>query len=754
MTDQELSVRDWAGLRVLVVAPTPTEPLDFGNRKRIFHVCAELKARGASVHYVHYASESDWRRNPPLRASRVMQETWDALYTVPVTRPLHPSPKGRYHTIDEWWDPAIGDMLTWLFATQSFDMLIVNYTWLSKALEYAPSGVLKVLDTHDRFSGRRELLEANGLTPEYFYTTDDQEAIALRRADVVWAIKAHEEEHFRLLTPSLVVTVPYVEPIRPLGRTPMPNGIVRFGMVGARNNINLANIRAFISVARHYVERTLLPCEFVIAGSCCDDLRHDRLPPFVRLIGRQPDLTQFYQNVDVVLAPMTFSTGLKIKVGEALSLGKALIAHEHAFEGYERAHDFHTLPSFEACLWACKQVVANPELIEEMEIASVRSAMVSARQVGQSLDETLGLYRTLQPGACIVLDAAELRSGSLVLDHACEVGRYLGWQGNVYVVLGGSLRDPVDNDAIYRVRQLGEVVALPKLHAASAPELQTLLGQQRVRRRSYDELAQEGHPALWFTGALPADEGLPPRCKLPAFISLDGFALSRPVAEFPAAAASLADRLSVLHVLSRDDGFAASAARSHPRVCHHRVPLFFNGHQAYAIWALERAERRGVLILAEQVEDPLLKLLRQEVESAGIVSIDLVLPGSTQGGAVEGIAGYMRDVWAQRRAPAFVVDLSRGQTHDAAREAFQRAALPVLRLFRDMPPRRVAAWAESLEVPGVFSSLRQLRMALHDGGTVTESARRCLADSSMVNDPGWAVVWDTMVQYRNGIEIV
>ena len=57
-------------LRALVLAPTPTWPLDYGNRKRIFMVCNELKERGYEIHYVHYASEGDWRNNMPI-ATRI-----------------------------------------------------------------------------------------------------------------------------------------------------------------------------------------------------------------------------------------------------------------------------------------------------------------------------------------------------------------------------------------------------------------------------------------------------------------------------------------------------------------------------------------------------------------------------------------------------------------------------------------------------------------------------------------------------------
>ena len=54
--------------RIAVVSPTPTWPLNFGNRKRIYGVCRGLKERGVEVHLILYALEEDWRGNLPSEA--------------------------------------------------------------------------------------------------------------------------------------------------------------------------------------------------------------------------------------------------------------------------------------------------------------------------------------------------------------------------------------------------------------------------------------------------------------------------------------------------------------------------------------------------------------------------------------------------------------------------------------------------------------------------------------------------------------
>lgn len=750
MTDPTLPA-GWAGLRVLVLSPTPTHPLDFGNRKRIYHVCADLKARGAEVHFVHYASEADWRGAIPAGALAAMQACWDSVWTVPVTRPLHMPPAGQDHTADEWWDPAIGDMLRWLFSADRFDVLLVNYTWMSKALEVAPRGVFRILDTHDRFSDRRALLEANGLPAEYFHTTVEEERTALARADMVWAIKDQEEAFFRGLGLPQVCTLPYVEPLRPLGRSVPPRGILRFGIVGARNNVNLANIRAFLEVARHFIERTLLPCEIHIAGSCCIDLAHDRHPVFVKLIGRVPEMADFYRQVDAVLAPMTFSTGLKIKVGEALNHGKALIAHAHAFEGYKPTHDFHQLPDFKAMMWACRQVVAQPELIETLEDASVRSSLHSLRQTTATLDATAVARTRLPAGLCLVLDIADVASGSLRFDHVCEVGKYLGWLGPVCVLLGGQMEALPDTDALYRLNGIGELALTPELAGRSADTLSLALERRNLRVRTLDGLGREGHYAAWFAGGIPQGTALPARSPMVAIVAQDP--IMQGGTDLPPLLAALGAAFSRVVLLSRQDGPEPSAARRTGVVEHLRVPMLYKGHQSYAVWALERSRRQGLAILADDGSDPLVDFTLAACRRLSQKDILILVPKHPGFAAPDGAnwaepASFFRSVWDQRSAPALIFDTGVSCIMDGLRETFDRQGLARIALFRQGSTLHQPVGMPVLEAAGAYASLELLGRAVRDPLTFDAAARRRAVGLEEQNDAGWAILWSMMDELR------
>ena len=384
---KELKMEKNKALRALVVAPTPTWPLNYGNRKRIYSVCSKLQSLGFEIHYVHYASEGDWRDYIPIETRKRMDEQWDIVDHVWPSKPLHDWPKeGDDHRIDEWWDWALENHLSKTFASREYDVCIVNYTWLSKALELAPEKTYKVLDTHDKFSGRRELLASQGIGKEFFHTTEDQEVIALDRADLVWAIKEEEEADFKMMgTKAKVSTLLHIDDRREAFSPSTEEGI-KFGFIGANNNINRVNILRFIERATPIFRKYCAPLTVEIAGSICNEIEvQDN--PFFKAVGYVDSIDQFYDGIHAAIIPMEFSTGLKIKVAEALSHTKPMFAHKHAMEGFTACHDFHELTSFEEMALAMTDCSYASDELVYLSDASAKSHNVTEQKIWDELSE-------------------------------------------------------------------------------------------------------------------------------------------------------------------------------------------------------------------------------------------------------------------------------------------------------------------------------------------------------------------------------
>ena len=469
MTDPVLP---WFGFDILVVSPTPTHPQDHGNRKRIYEICAALKRQGARIHFVHYPAEHDWRHQWPLRHEADMRAAWDSYQLVAPGRELHCDSLGEDHTVDEWADPGLAHYLSWACRVRAYDMVIVNYTWLSFCLDAVPATVFKVCDTHDVFADRRQLLEAHGIGAEFFHTTRDEEAKGLSRADLVWAIKKAEQDYFeRDLGLASCLTMLHAEPERAFWRAPpSQDGWLRAGVIGARNNVNRRNLEDFLNAALPVIERYMAPVKIVIAGGCSADFK-DWSHPNLEVVGRVADVADFYRAVDVAIVPMKFSTGLKIKVSEALASGAPLIAHAHAMEGYPSREPLHQLRDFDEMALELVKLAFDPAPLQKL---AARSRAVCANiqaSVAAALESTREkLVAKTSEMICVVAPMEALDPNSLLHDHFLAALDYLRFVAPVALYVTGAPAKGAKFDFLERFELRRQVFADPALMEALGDE--------------------------------------------------------------------------------------------------------------------------------------------------------------------------------------------------------------------------------------------------------------------------------------------
>lgn len=742
----------WAGLRVLVLSPVPTWPVTFGNRNRIVQVNRALQREGAHVALLHYPSDEEWRTRLPRQAMAEMARQWQEVFHCPVTRPLHTRPSaGPDHAIDDWWDPAIGQMLDWLFKVGRYDALLVNYTWLSKALEHAPLGVLRILDTHDRFSGRRDLLAAHGLAPEYFHTTEDQERLALDRADLVWAIKDQEAEFFRTLTRRPVQTLLHMEPpAPPAPHRPLADGVLRLGIVGGRNNINASNIRRFLEVADQYLRRTLLPIEIVVAGSVCSLLEGLRLP-YLRQLGMVESMDTLYDQVDVVLAPLAFSTGLKIKVGEALARGKPLVSHVHAFEGYVATDPFHECPDFEAMMRAAHRLLREPSRLADLAAASRRAVAAAEASIAGTLRHAGHAAAAMPPSVIVALRFDQLRLGDLVFDHATDVARYAALRAPMALHLSG---DPASADpaALRLLTARGRAVVDPASGKLPDTIAQLLFEDGRARRMTLAELLAAPHLAVWFA-ALPQAM---PEGQVRTRLGIAHAGALAMQGELDDRLTRLARAFPRFLLVEEAPSRAAAAIRQAAGVECVAAPLLWRGEDCRLIAALRGAEPGPVALLAEDAAaSELLPVLAFLTTTLGRAVTLFTIDGAAAAlpdWPVDGPLAVRRDAvaragmgdffdprsWGPQR-PAFVIEHGRPAAARPAREVALRARIAHLRIGDPAAPDVVStAPALAYRTRG-FVSAALVMAALHRWNGAPPDAVD--AAEEFGRDAGWARIW-------------
>jgi hypothetical protein len=214
-------------------------------------------------------------------------------------------------------------------------MMLVNYVWFSRALRLAPSGCVKVVDTHDVFGDRHKRLVADGVAPAWFYTTPEQEGLGLDRADAVIAIQEDEANVLRARTRTPVIVVGHLLPanFRPPRKTAARPTV---GYIASTNPTNVYSYRRLEEAIRRRpgVEGKF---DFMLAGPICRVVS----PTVFRTIGEVGDVESFYDEADIVVNPNLGGTGLKIKSVEALSYGRPFVCTADSMIGVETQSAAH-----------------------------------------------------------------------------------------------------------------------------------------------------------------------------------------------------------------------------------------------------------------------------------------------------------------------------------------------------------------------------------------------------------------------------
>lgn len=670
---------------ILVLSPTPTSPTDQGNRKRIYAVCRELQRRGARIHFVYYPQEW-WFDFLPDDLVRDMAAQWDSFHLVPPSRHTYTPPAGEDYLIDEWWDDAIGEHLRWLFKRHRFDAFLVNYAYMSKAFEVAPANTLKILDTHDQFTGRRQLLARNGIAPEFFYTTQEQEAIALDRAQLVWAIKDEERDFYRSISQTPCITVPHIEPETrvPRVRRPADERRLVIGMLGSGNAINVNNARAFVKVALPIIAQRQAPVVIRFVGAMCAKLPDLQGLPGVELLGPVDTTDEFYRDVDLVIVPLAFSTGLKIKAVEAFATGMPLVAMGHALEGIPTRHPWHQCRTMEEVAEVCCDIAFDTARLDGLTESTEHTYARVRAQAKAAFDDTL---RRLvdQPTVVVTVDRQFFELDSPYREHIFQTVNLMRHLAQVVLHFDQAL--PANQNALFEAfHGMASDCKLVVSHPAERAATRSL-GLSAVRAPLKDVLAAYGRLTLWVTRLSPEmlELGSQPS-RLPLFVRVDTLRMLQPevLAEDVERLTRQFHQVTLLdsHPLAAPVPAAPQAVRLTVPFWRWRPWLLNAEPGPRRVWLLARSDQRELAELMAEALDG----AHPEWPASWVVVPDGGASGtpaaatSRSGPTRVHVAGQLFARFRQLRPlPLALLDLS-GDTPalEVVRETFRRAHVPVV----------------------------------------------------------------------------
>ncbi|UCF94080.1 MAG: glycosyltransferase family 4 protein [Desulfobacterales bacterium] len=217
------------------------------------------------------------------------------------------------------------------------DIIMVYHAWLAGVLDSIPRGdpLLKIIIAHDVIHQRVASAERLGIAWNYSPWNRSKEAELLQKADVVLAIQNEDAETFRAMAPnSEVICAPMSAVPRDSRISQIPG---RCLFVGSNGYNNVQGLRWLLENVWPTIIAALPHCKLHVCGTVCNELKGEFA--HVELLGRIDNLEQEYSLAELCLIPLQFGSGLKIKLVEALSYGRACVTTSIGLQGLSDLRD-------------------------------------------------------------------------------------------------------------------------------------------------------------------------------------------------------------------------------------------------------------------------------------------------------------------------------------------------------------------------------------------------------------------------------
>lgn len=333
----------------------------------VYGICKALKEQNYIVHALHY-NDSPWKPTT---------DVWDFTYYLKVQSGKfgkliydeHGNILNDSHKIDDWSGDELLQFISSLSGIIDFEICIVNYVFLSRALLSLPQNVYTLIYTHDVFKNRNSRLEAVGVSPEHFFfsVTEDEEKKGLERADKIIAIQSEEAEYFKsIIEPERVDVLPYI-PEKRFFKFKVPRDVPIIGYLGSGHRPNVEALLKFVSIVD-----LSSGLKLHIAGTICNVLKKTNMDPRIKIVGQVDEVEKFYKKCDLLINPDTLASGFKVKCIEAMSFGKPLVCTENASKGIDVRSKYHLAKDVEHCAFLAAEAARNIDILRDLTNESKR----------------------------------------------------------------------------------------------------------------------------------------------------------------------------------------------------------------------------------------------------------------------------------------------------------------------------------------------------------------------------------------------
>jgi hypothetical protein len=482
----------------------------------------------------------------------------------------------------------------------------------------------------------------------------------------------------------------------------------------------------------------MAPIQVVLAGSMCQDL-HDIKHPDVEFLGELSSTSTFYDAVDIVVVPMTASTGLKIKVAEALSHHVPVISHRHAFEGFDPSHPWHQLDSLEDIASSCIDAAFDSSLIPPLRDASRTAQDRLQASVSAGVASTLAAVRNHRPALLIETDPAALNPKGLAYARFEALSRFTGFAANVVLFVDFPLSADQEN-TLARLSDSHKIVFGPSAKSSTDQKTPSVTRQQLAAAWGADQVLLSNPDLIphWRQGLPPShcvildlvgsDNALPA-----GLLRKEDILLANSSGTPPSVDSINAERVipsSILeNALPRPIASAWTGSGRDAADVHVFVPAGCKSIRSY----------RTLLDAGVPSNCPITYLLDPGLDESAL----------NGGGRLLSVPAAFGDLTTLGPRPRYSVKLpgASSASSSALQDLYRLSAIPAIAL--SAPTARFPA-SNSFEAPQTLFDLhRSLYRLATDDKLIENIEQRALAISATYKEEGWSLLWQLLTRPRS-----
>ncbi|MEL7198551.1 MAG: glycosyltransferase family 4 protein [Pseudomonadota bacterium] len=205
--------------------------------------------------------------------------------------------------------------------------IIADYIFCADGFADASEALPSAIVMHDLFHAR-----AGGDKDSVALVSRDDEIAALSKADHVFAI---QQDELDFLTANVPATRAILVPMPAFPVAAQQTGKTdQLLFIGSNTAPNVEGLKDFLKHAWPLILARRPNAQLRVAGTMSQAFPNPDFPN-VRFLGIVDDLAPLYRNAGLVISPLTFGSGLKIKLVEAMAMGKAMVVSPVTLQGVE-----------------------------------------------------------------------------------------------------------------------------------------------------------------------------------------------------------------------------------------------------------------------------------------------------------------------------------------------------------------------------------------------------------------------------------